>query len=122
MSRTVARRLAAIVASGGLIIAACAGDTDRPDPAGADEQSAPDVDEESAAAAEPDTIFPGEEWSYADPEDMGFDPDTLDQLAAEAEEADSTCLVVTRDGQIVAEWYWGGTDATTMQEAWSVTK
>jgi CubicO group peptidase (beta-lactamase class C family) len=122
MRRSAVHRLAAVAVSGGLIIAACADDADGPDPAGADEQSAPDVDEESAAAGDPDTIFPGEGWSDADPEDMGFDPDKLEELAAEAEEADSTCLVVTRDGQIVAEWYWGGTDATTMQEAWSVTK
>jgi CubicO group peptidase (beta-lactamase class C family) len=122
MSRTAACRLAAIVATGGLLLAACADDADDPDLADAGEQSPADVDGESAAAADPVTIFPGEEWSYTDPEDMGFDPDKLEELAAEAEEADSTCVVVTRDGQIVAEWYWGDTDATTMQEAWSVTK
>jgi CubicO group peptidase (beta-lactamase class C family) len=30
--------------------------------------------------------------------------------------------VVTRHGRLVAEWYWNGTDATTTQETFSVTK
>jgi CubicO group peptidase (beta-lactamase class C family) len=53
---------------------------------------------------------------------MGCDVDKLHEVAGVAVEHDSHCVVVTRDGQIVAEWYWGDTEADTQIEAFSVTK
>jgi CubicO group peptidase (beta-lactamase class C family) len=57
-----------------------------------------------------------------DPGDVGLDPEVLEQIAERAEEADSQCLVVTRDGRLVGEWYWRGTGPDTAAEAFSVTK
>ncbi len=67
-------------------------------------------------------VFPGDEWDRGDPAELGLDPAALDTIAADAEQAGSNCLVVTRHGQIAAEWYWNGTDATSSQEVFSVTK
>lgn len=67
-------------------------------------------------------VYPGSDWARADPADAGFDPATLDEIAAQAEANDSNCLVVTRHGQLVAEWYWNGTDAGSSQEVFSATK
>jgi CubicO group peptidase (beta-lactamase class C family) len=53
---------------------------------------------------------------------MGFDPAKLDEIAAEAEAAHSNCLLITRKGKIVGEWYWNGTSASTSQEVFSATK
>jgi CubicO group peptidase (beta-lactamase class C family) len=70
----------------------------------------------------PPPVYPGTEWEHADATAAGFDPAVLDDLAAEAEAADSNCLVVTRHGKIVADWYWKGTGPGTTQEVFSVTK
>jgi CubicO group peptidase (beta-lactamase class C family) len=65
---------------------------------------------------------PGDEWDVVDPVAAGFDPTVLDELAADAEARASNCVVVTRHGQLVAEWYWNGTDAASAQDVFSVTK
>ena len=72
--------------------------------------------------AEAGATYPAGDWSRLDPAEAGFDPAALEALAAEAEAGKSNCLVVTRLGRLVAEWYWNGTDASTRQEAFSVTK
>jgi CubicO group peptidase (beta-lactamase class C family) len=69
-----------------------------------------------------DVVYPGDDWDEADAEEMGFDPARLDEVASGAEAADSNCLLVTRRGQIVGEWYWDDTDETTAQEVFSATK
>lgn len=69
-----------------------------------------------------DNTYPGDEWVTVDPGDAGFDAAGLDRLAAQAEAAGSSCLVVTRDGEVVDERYWQGMTADTPREAWSVTK
>jgi CubicO group peptidase (beta-lactamase class C family) len=74
------------------------------------------------AATADDVTFPGAEWERGDAAELGFDPAVLDALAAEAEQAGSNCLLVVRDGRVAAEWYWNGTDATSSQEVFSVTK
>ena len=79
----------------------------------------------SAASTTTPTVehtYPGKEWVTVAPEAAGFDPAGLDRLAAQAEAAGSSCLVITRDGQLVAERYWSGTTADTPREAFSVTK
>lgn len=67
-------------------------------------------------------VYPGTEWARADAAAAGFDPAVLDDIAAEAEANDSNCLVVTRHGRIVGEWYWNGTNPDSTQNVWSVTK
>jgi CubicO group peptidase (beta-lactamase class C family) len=57
-----------------------------------------------------------------DPAAAGLDAAALEQMAATAERAGSECLVVTKDGAIVGEWYWDGFDAETEREVFSVTK
>lgn len=77
----------------------------------------------SSEGGEADGIaWPVPEWTEADPDAMGIDPVVLDQVAAIAEDGGSQCLVVSRDGQIVGEWYWRGTDEASEREAFSVTK
>ena len=66
--------------------------------------------------------YPGDEWETVPPAEAGLDAAILDGLAAEAEAAGSTCMVVTRDGAVVDERYWQGATADTPREAWSVTK
>lgn len=68
------------------------------------------------------TVFPGDEWETVDAATLGFDPDRLDELAAEAEAADSTCLMVVRDGRVAGEWYWGEGAPDAAREVFSVTK
>jgi CubicO group peptidase (beta-lactamase class C family) len=67
-------------------------------------------------------VYPGEEWARAEAAEEGFDAARLDEIAARAEQAGSNCLVVTRRGRLVAEWYWNGTRDTTAQEVFSATK
>jgi CubicO group peptidase (beta-lactamase class C family) len=88
--------------------AAAAGGT-ATDPAG----SAPGSDDEA---------WPIPEWSTTDAAEAGLDQATLDALATEAEAAESSCLVVTRDGRLVDEWYWGGADEDYEQEVFSASK
>lgn len=66
--------------------------------------------------------WPVPDWEVVDPADAGVDPAALEAIAARAEEAGSDCLVLTRDGRIVGEWYWNGTTPDTEREAFSVTK
>jgi CubicO group peptidase (beta-lactamase class C family) len=75
----------------------------------------------TAAPAEA-VVYPGTEWARADATEMGFDQAELDALAAQAEQAASNCLLVTRQGKIVGEWYWRGTNAAASQEVFSATK
>ncbi len=73
------------------------------------------------AAGGEDLVFPAAAWATADPDAMGVDAEALDTLATEAETADSTCLVVTRNGRLVGEWYWGK-EPTETQQIFSATK
>lgn len=69
-----------------------------------------------------ETVFPGDDWETASPENMGFDPAVLDEIALDAGAAGSNCLVVVRHGRIVAEWNWNETTPETSQEVFSATK
>lgn len=51
-----------------------------------------------------------------------MDSAKLEEVAKRAEAAHSNCLVVVRDGKLVKEWYWNGTDADSTQEVFSATK
>lgn len=117
------RRLALVALTCGVLVAGCSSDTDAaadgssstltPDPT-----DAPDAER---ATAEP-MVTPGEDWEQADPEEMGFDPEALERIAEAAEAGGSNCLLITRRGRLVAEWYWNEGEPTTAQEVFSATK
>lgn len=73
----------------------------------------------SSAAA---LSFPGAEWAETTPAVAGFEGNKLDALAEAAKSAESNCLLVTKNGQLVGEWYFKGTTPTTRQEVFSATK
>jgi CubicO group peptidase (beta-lactamase class C family) len=127
MQRTMTARLGMALVAVGLLAGACSGSggsggSDQTGGSGSDAQS------EEAAAAEPagadrdGAVYPGDEWERVDPAEAGFDPARLEDAAARAEQSGSNCLVVTRRGRLVGEWYWNGSDATTTQEVFSATK
>lgn len=114
------RLLAAAVLAAG---AACSSGADDdgidPDPAAAGEASGDDGGGGDDAGG---ATYPGDEWARGDAAALGFDVAELEAIAARAEQAASNCMVVVRDGEIAAEWYWNGTDAGSAQEVFSVTK
>lgn len=67
-------------------------------------------------------VFPEPDWRVADAASLGFDPAVLEAVRQKAEDAGSNCLIITRNGQIAAEWYWNGTDQHSAQEVFSATK
>ena len=99
-----------------IALAACSGGDASPASSGVPTTSRP------ATSDRPRAEFPDESWKTTDPKAAGMDPAKLDEIAARAERAGSTCLAVFRDGKLVEDWYWKGTSATTSQEVWSVTK
>ena len=111
------------------VVAACAGGAGDAEPV---QQAAPDAAPSTAggdqveepAVAEPagDEAWPTPEWETVSPADAGLDPAALDAMAAAAEAGGSECLVVTKDGALVGEWYWNGSGPATEREVFSVTK
>jgi len=61
-------------------------------------------------------------WPTTRPAAAGFDPQRLTALAREARREASTCFAVVRDGRLVADWSWQGTDRDDPREVFSVTK
>ena len=118
-----ARALAAAIACLALITACSSGDARSAPPSDPESGSqASDTDGADAAATDAEVVYPDDEWARADAASLGFDQARLDAIAAQAAQAGSNCLLVTRKGQVAAEWYWNGTDASTSQEVFSVTK
>lgn len=103
-----------------VLASACGGDDsdDADGPAGAEESS----ESSQESTAEDPAIYPTDTWQSTDPTELGFDPDELDALAEESRQGGTDCLLVARNGQIAAEWYWNDTDDTTTHEAFSATK
>lgn len=117
------RRAAAGVLALVLVAAACSDDDSGADEASATTAPSTTVAETTTTTEAPDTrAWPAEEWASTTPEEAGIDPVALDALAADADAADSQCLVVTRDGELVAEWNWDGTDPDEPRQSWSATK
>lgn len=114
--------MAALATAGALLLpVACSSD----DSGSADDSNqgpTTTVDSDTTEPSGPESSFPGAEWPEGDAEDLGFDLDVLDTLAAEAEANDSNCLLVIRDGRVAAEWYWNDTAPDTTQEVFSATK
>jgi CubicO group peptidase (beta-lactamase class C family) len=125
-------RLALVALTCAAILAGCSGT----DATGTDgdrspttERIAPDdaaepSGEAGGTGAEDDleSVTPGVEWVTAEPEDMGFDRDALERIARAAEEGGSNCLLITRAGRLVAEWYWNVGEPERPQEVFSATK
>ncbi len=116
-------------------LAACAGGSSPDDPVqeatGAGTATAPVSGErgpesaaDGAAAAEPedDETWPAPDWTVVSPAEAGLDGAALAAMAAAAEAGGSECLVVTKDGALVGEWYWNGSGPATEREVFSVTK
>lgn len=118
MQRRSMVRLGAALTGFLMLASACSGFDDSDQAAGDEGASG----EQAAAGAADDLVYPGAEWEEVDPAEAGFDQARLDELAGRAEAAESNCLLVTRRGRLVAEWYWNEGAPTTAQEVFSATK
>lgn len=131
-SRTRRRHAAAAVATAlAMLGAACSSSSDDAAVAldeadGSAVDTAPAVDSDATGddggVAPGDEAWPIPDWQTVDAEEAGMDQALLDEMAAQAEAAGSMCLVVTRDGRLVDEWYWQGADQETEQETFSASK
>jgi len=74
------------------------------------------------AAGQEDWLYPEPDWTTGAPEDHGIDPAGLEDAAAAADTHHSHCLLVIRDGVLVFERYFAGTDAATLNRSWSIAK
>ncbi len=72
-------------------------------------------------SADAELVFPAAEWDTADAAEMGIDEEVLATLVAEAEATGSSCLMVTRNGHMVGEWYWDR-EPNDPQRTFSTTK
>jgi CubicO group peptidase (beta-lactamase class C family) len=114
------RWLAALFALA-LVGSACSAD----DAASTEEPSdSPTTTAAAESASSDDTVFPGEDWTVADPADHGIDPAGLEAARAYAFEPEhhTQGVVVIRGGEIVGEWYAEGADADSWAASWSVAK
>ncbi len=81
-----------------------------------------EAETETGDTDDEEVVYPEPDWIPEPPEQHGLDPVGLETAAALAEEADSGCLVITRHGVIVGEWYWDGWAQGTQTPVFSVTK
>lgn len=84
--------------------------------AGTDATDAPD------APAADTVIYPIDEWERSTPAEAGLDPAPLEELTTFLGEQKSDCMVVVKDGEVVAESYWNDFDADTDREVFSASK
>ena len=75
-----------------------------------------------AQSADAPRVVPGADWQKVAPASVGLDAAKLEQIASEAREGKSNCLVVVRDGKLAGEWYFHGTGPNTTQDVYSATK
>lgn len=68
------------------------------------------------------SVEPGEQWTRVDPVTAGFDPAGLKKVDKLLGDNLSTCEVVTRDGKLVHQKFWHGSQADTKKPVFSVTK
>ena len=114
-------RLLGLLAVGAVLAGACSSSDDPATDAAAGPSDTAGTSV-GTATAEDGPAWPVPEWTTTDPAAAGLDPEALDAMAAEAEAAQSNCLVVTKDGELVAEWYWNDWNERTDQEIFSATK
>ena len=67
-------------------------------------------------------VYPDPDWAVEAPEGHHLDSGLLQGVADLAASEASSCLVITRHGVIVGEWYWNGWSEATEQNVYSVTK
>jgi CubicO group peptidase (beta-lactamase class C family) len=67
------------------------------------------------ASPRPATVFPGRQWQRAEHGDWS-------RLDAELRRDGSTCVAVIKDGRLVHDAYWNGTDERTGRRIYSITK
>ena len=116
-TRRVMRAAAALVALG-LVAAACSGGDDDDGGQGARRRRGRGHHRRArrhACTPAPTGIGPT-------PRRWASTPPSSRRSPAPPRRANSSCLVVTRKGEIVGEWYWDGADAETPREVFSVTK
>ena len=123
--RAHAAWVALVVAA--LIAGACADDSGSPEDTASDgtapvETTAPPTAAPPTTEPVDDRAWPTADWGQVEPEDAGIDPVVLDEVVNLVEASGSDCLVVSRDGQLVGEWFWNETGPDFEREAWSVTK
>jgi CubicO group peptidase (beta-lactamase class C family) len=106
----------AVVASAMSLLIGCAGTSE-----GSDRGEGESARRQEAGAADA-VRYPGDGWDTVTATEAGIDQEVLDDLAARAEASGSNCLLVSRDGRVVQEWYWGSTGPETAQEVWSASK
>lgn len=94
------RRVAAVLATV-LVVAACTGGVSPPKKHGPD---------------------PGAEWPRARPAQVGFKPQALAAMDRGLKASNSSCFAVIRDGKVVHDSYWRGSDAKTPGPVFSITK
>ena len=129
-SPRVARRWAAAVCVLGALLAAACGDDGAASVPPASTTASPTTSADDTATTTDDptdglgdsVAWPEPDWDVAEPAEAGVDEAVLAELATLAGDGGSDCLVVSRHGQIVGEWYWNGTDQSSEREAFSVTK
>lgn len=79
------------------------------------------LDEMAARSEVANSVFPGADWAKADPTELGFDAAKLEEIAAESP-PETVCLMVTRHGEVVGEWYYGDNTADKPTGVMSVTQ
>lgn len=95
-----------------LLVAACSGESDPP------ETPTRVVTLPTVAPPEPEPdVFPGRSWARGSVE--GADFGRLDRTL---QQTGSTCVSVVRDGRLVHDESWAGTDARTPRKIYSITK
>lgn len=98
-----------------LVVAACSGSGDETSTDTA-------ADGGSTTPTTEGVVFPGDTWETADPAEVDLDPAVLAELDAYLESTGSNCMAVIKDGYLVDQQYWNGTDADSNQEIFSASK
>ncbi|MGH1563666.1 serine hydrolase domain-containing protein [Mumia sp. DW29H23] len=114
----MALRRAAAVLAAAAFLAACSGGGGA---ATSERTGTPSPAPTSDAATTGPTV-PGADWERTDAGAAGFDAAALRALDRRLDRQGSSCFVVTRDGEVVHEAYFGGSDEEAMGAAFSVTK
>lgn len=111
-------RTAALVAAS-LALAACTASGGSPRE---DEGTSGTRTTSSPSPAARGTTVPGADWARTDAAAAGFDGAALRALDRRLEADGTSCFVVTRDGEVVHEAYFGDSTADSMGPTFSVTK
>jgi len=121
MTTTRTGRAAGVLAAVLFVGAACSSPDDT-SAAVTDGESSADTAATAVSPARAGDVFPGDEWDTMTAEEAGMDQAVLDEWAADAEAAASKCLIITKDGYLIDEWYFADTNEASTTEAFSATK